>query len=324
MARNKKRRARIRKRVYVLFGLLIIIAFVLFNSYDYIVRLFNPTIANFILPEQSGKIDFYLNRNIYSESIYVYDIENNTVMYSKNADTKLAPASITKVMTILLACEYYQDYNASVSVSSTIFPYLWESHASVAGFEANEQVTVNDLLYGAMLPSGADATIMLAYDIAGSEDAFAELMNQKAQELGMNSTHFTNSTGLDEGDIHSTASDIAKMVNAALKNKKFKELYTSFTYLTSSSSVHPEGIAFESAPYKYFKNLLGDYQFLGSKSGFTDNAKQCLSSLVSIHGKEYIVVTLGADGDYSQDEYFSFDDTRRIYEVLALCIQKTG
>ena len=125
-----------------------------------------------------------------SEYGILIDLSDNTVVASKNGDSRIYPASMTKIMTLIVAYEHIEDLNATYTFPAEIFDPLYQANASVAGFKPGETVPYRDLLYGTALPSGADATTALALTVAGDETAFAELMNQTAQRLGLKNTHF--------------------------------------------------------------------------------------------------------------------------------------
>ena len=199
-------------------------------------------------------------------------------------------------MTAILALEKCPDLDETMTVPSDIFDAIYSEQASTAGFEAGEGVTVRDLLYGVMLPSGAECCLTLARGIAGSEEAYAELMNQKAKKIGMRSTHFVNCTGLHNDDHYSTAKDIAKLLRYALKNVDFRAIFTSQSHAMSPTNVHPDGFTVYSTMFR----ALGDRgftggQLLGGKTGNTFRAGLCLASLAEVKGKEYILVTAKAE-----------------------------
>lgn len=188
----------------------------------------------------------------------------------------------------------------------------------MAGFVPDETVTVRDLLYGAMLPSGAECCEALARLVSGSEDNFAELMNQKAAELGMKNTHFTNATGLTDTEHYSSAADMAKLLQAALHNTTFRTIFTTKHYTTTATAQHPEGVSLTST-------LLGKLdgtelptgtRIEGGKTGYTAAAGLCLASLAIVNGKEYILVTLAAPGDHGTEQY-NIRDAVHVYRKLA-------
>lgn len=161
-----------------------------------------------------------------SRHAILLDAQSGRVLAQKRADERTAPASLTKMMTVLLAIEGEPDLDKQVTLPEDIFPALQTEKASMAGFAPGETVTVRDLLYGAMLPSGAECCETLARLVSGSEDNFAALMNQKAAELGMKNTHFTNATGLTDTEHYSSAADMAKLLQAALHNATFRTIFT--------------------------------------------------------------------------------------------------
>ena len=128
--------------------------------------------------------------------------DSGEVLAEKDADSTIYPASMTKMMTALLAIEANPDLDTPVTLPEEIFPALQAQNASLAGFQAGETATVRDLLYSAMLPSGAECCEALAREVSGSEEAFVARMNQKAAELGMTGTHFCNPTGLHDPEQH--------------------------------------------------------------------------------------------------------------------------
>lgn len=222
-----------------------------------------------------------------SRHAILLDAQSGQVLAQKRADERTAPASLTKMMTILLAIETEPDLDKQVTLPEGIFPALQIEKASMAGFAPGETVTVRDLLYGAMLPSGAECCEALARLVSGSEDNFAALMNQKATELGMKNTHFTNPTGLTDTEHYSSAADMAKLLQAALHNATFRTIFTAEHYTTTATAQHPEGVSLTST-------LLGKLdgtelpegaQIEGGKTGYTAAAGLCLASLATVNGK---------------------------------------
>lgn len=255
------------------------------------------------------------NYDIYSESALLMSIDG-TVMYSLNADERIYPASLTKIMTAIVALENISDIDDDVVIPGDIYDYIIAEQASTAGFESYEDVTYRDLLYGAVLSSGAECCLTLASYLAGSEDMFVDMMNDKAEELGMNGTHFTNVCGLHNYDHYSTAMDISILLNYALKNSDFREIFTSSEYYTETD-LKPDGITLQSTMF----SVLSDRTFeggelLGGKTGYTSEAGLCLASLANVNGREYTLVTMGADGSHETEPLHIYD-ARKIYETLA-------
>lgn len=161
-------------------------------------------------------------------------------MMNLGGDERIYPASMTKIMTALLTIENLPDLNETITVPEDIFEELTAQDASVAGFNPYEQPTVRDLLYGVLLPSGADACETLARAVGGSEEGFVAMMNQKAEELGLTNTHFENCTGLHNDNHYSTCRDIAVLMSECLKSDTFREIVTREVYTTEATASHPE------------------------------------------------------------------------------------
>jgi D-alanyl-D-alanine carboxypeptidase (penicillin-binding protein 5/6) len=159
-----------------------------------------------------------------------------------------------------------------------------------------------------LLPSGADAAMGLAIRISGSESEFSKLMNKKAKEIGMDDTNFTNVTGLHDDNHYTTVKDIAKLLQYALKNEIFYEIFTTVRCSTSSTNRHPGGITF----YSTLSKKVDTYEFdggriIGGKTGYTEEAGLCLASLAEKNGSKYILVTAGAAGDNYTEQYHIMD-----------------
>ena len=144
------------------------------------------------------RLNVQIDMDIYSEAAIVKDVQNNKVLASKNAEERIYPASMTKILTLLIAVEELSDLEEKVQIPVDEVLAEYERGASMAGFQPGEKVSVKDLLYGLMLPSGAECCTALACRISGSEEAFAEKMNERAKELGMLNSHFVNASGLHE------------------------------------------------------------------------------------------------------------------------------
>lgn len=229
---------------------------------------------------------------INSEHAILYNMNEDMVLYEKDADTKTYIASLTKIMTTIVAIENIDDINEYVTIPYEGLEGLIEANASVAGFRLGQKVTYKDLLYGILLPSGADATRTVAYYIAGSEDNFVDLMNKKALDLGLTNTHFANTSGLDTDNHYSTVREMSIILKYALQNETFKEIYTTNTYTTSDNS-----LTFKSVYSNYLNryNIENKYIY-GSKTGYTTLAGYCLSTIANYDGVKYLLITTNADG----------------------------
>ncbi len=254
--------------------------------------------------------------NLYSPHAILVDLDDETILMQKKSDDKIYPASLTKMMTILVAIENLDDFQEEIKLGHSMFENLTKADASIAGFQPGERVRAIDLLYGAMLPSGAECSIGLADYIAGSESAFVKLMNEKAADLGMDNTHFANATGLHKAKHVSTVKDMSVLLCYALQNDMFRKIFTAERYSTSPTNIHPDGITFYSTMFsKVSSQSISDGKILGGKTGFTREAGLCLASLAVQGGKEYILVTAGAPGDH-QSEQYNVTDAFSVYNSL--------
>jgi D-alanyl-D-alanine carboxypeptidase (penicillin-binding protein 5/6) len=173
---------------------------------------------------------------------------------------------------------------------------LYKEGATITGFLSGETVPLKDMMYGVILSSGGDAAVGLAVKIAGSEEAFVEMMNQKAKELGMKNTHYANATGLHNEGNYTSAYDMAILIDAAMKNELCREILTTKTYTTVSTEQHPEGLPFESTLFSHMKGTEPETAtIIGGKTGYISMSKYCIASfgVSEQSGDEYIVVTLG-------------------------------
>ncbi|MDE5648335.1 MAG: serine hydrolase, partial [Oscillospiraceae bacterium] len=247
---------------------------------------------------------------IASKYCILVDLENNKVLAERNADKKMYPASMTKIMTLIVAVENMKSLDDTFTMTYEILNPLIEEDASIAGFEENETITIKDMLYGAILPSGADATVGLAEAIAGSETNFVRMMNEKVQEMGLKSTHFSNTSGLHDDNHYSTVLDMAVILEYALQNDLCREILSTYQYTTTKTKEHPKGILLEST---MFSRMYGDevenVTIEGGKTGFTSEAQHCMASFAIKNNKEYIVVTAMED-----DKWGSVFDAFDIYE----------
>ncbi len=237
--------------------------------------------------------------NIYSDYAALVDVETNEIIASRGAELKMNPASITKVMTLLVAVENISDFNATYTITYDMISPLIEQEAARAGFEDQETVTVTDLLYGMILPSGADATVALVEYVSKNEEAFVKLMNEKAEELGMTHTHFTNATGLYNEKHYSTAADLTILMREAMNNNICRKILGTVEYNTTSTQQHPGGILLQSTAFsRMYGSEVKGIEIIGAKTGFHDQARQCLASYAkAIDGKEYVLITGHAPTD---------------------------
>lgn len=242
---------------------------------------------------------------------YVWNVEEGIALYEKAAHERMYPASMTKIMTTLVALDELDDLDAVYTFTEDIFDGLAEEGASVAGYQVGDQATIKDLLYGIMLPSGADAARAIASLVAGSETAYAQKMNEKAQALGMNDTHFVNTSGLHDDDHYSTVYDVSLMLQAALKYEPFKEIFGAVNYHTSYADLTFSSTRLTSLAYAGIsENFL-----TGSKTGFTLEGGLCLAASMEVNGAHYLTITGLASTDPTSGEHMA--DAKRIQTYLS-------
>ena len=268
-------------------------------------------------PEENKQLENdELNIDVNSRFAILVEQDSGRVLYTKQAKKRIHPASLTKIMTVYLALQSITDENKMVQVPADIFPKLEVENASIAGFQPNENVRIKDLLYGALLPSGADACITLAQTIDGSEDAFVKRMNDIAKQLGMHDTHFTNCTGLDDDQHYSSVYDLQLLLREALKNDAFAEIFHTKSYVVEGDHVNPTGFTMYGTMWQTMEvhNLYSDF-LLGGKTGYTPDAGLCLALQGSVNGTQYLLITAGADGDAETEPYHILDAIK-VYEKV--------
>ena len=229
------------------------------------------------------------------------DADAGLVVVEKNGSAKMYPASMTKVMTLLVACEHITDLSEKLEITQDIVDYVKKEGASNCGFKAGEQVTMLDLLYGLILPSGADAALALVRRIAGSEEQFVALMNQKAQQLGISATtHFTNCTGLYNDNHYSTAEDMAIIMRAAAQNSVAATILTTRSYTTQANNKRTTGLSFSNLFLKRIDTQTTGGQVNFAKTGYVAKAGNCaVSYFTAASGRHYICVTGKTSGAWN-------------------------
>ena len=239
-----------------------------------------------------------------AEYAYVMDRETGQVLYEKNGEEKMYPASLTKMMSVILAIEKIRDTDRIVTITGRMLAGLYEQNASVVGYEIGDEVSVYDLLCGALLSSGADCVHALALQVDDSLDDFIERMNEKAAEIGMNDTHFTNATGLHDSEHYSTAKDMAILLNYCRQNELFRQIAALDVYRSAPAASNPAGYAMQSW-FRARMSVLGEIPgFEGGKTGFTGMAGYCMASSAVYQGMDLSVVVCGSSVEGGRDALF--------------------
>lgn len=315
MKRRKKQRQQKRK-LYLILCLIIFFIAGTAVLFLYTPELLHQSTNSFVLNADSHDSTALDSTALNSSYAILITANTGDVLAEHNSTEQLYPASLTKIMTALLAVENTTDLDQPYQLPADIFPDLYQQNASMAGFEPGEEVPLRDLLYGILLPSGAECCLAFADYIAGSESAYVDMINQKASELGMNNTHFCNTTGLHDDNHYSTAKDLAALVKYALNNSQFREVFTSSSYTTSPSTAHPEGFTFYSKLFSSLDSpIVSNGEILGGKTGYTQEAQLCLASLAAVNGTEYILVTAHAEGS-QHTEPFHVQDAVNVFNQI--------
>ena len=253
---------------------------------------------------------------IYSDHAMLVDCSTGNSIAQRLADYRIYPASMTKIMTVVVAFDQIKDLQTKFTMTQEIINECYNQHASVAGFVKGESVTALDLIYGAILPSGADATYALCVlatgksDIFEAEAEFAKLMNRKALELGMESTNFVTASGLHHKDHRSTVRDIATLMNYAVHRADVKTVLSAVSYKTTTGRTLVSAV-FSKTDYTH-RTYSNGLKMVAAKSGYTDYAMFCLASYYEdSNGKGYVLVTAMA----YQNSYQPIADAKYIVEA---------
>ena len=231
---------------------------------------------------------------ISSNAIFI-DLRKNEILAQRAARQVIDPASMTKILTVLVAAEQIEEKNLDdkVTITIDITDYSYSNDCSSVGFAENERVTVQDLFYGTILPSGADAALALATYVAGSQEAFVELMNEKLQKLGLSDTaHFTNCVGLYDEAHRCTVYDMAMIMEAAMDNPLCREVMSAHTYTTSATAEHPDGITISNWFLRRIEDKETGAEIVCGKTGYVVQSGNCAASYgEDQNGNGYICVT---------------------------------
>ena len=240
-----------------------------------------------------------------SKAVILYELNSDTMIYNWNADATIYPSSMVKLMTALIALEY-GELSTEVTVTKRALSYVAIGSVS-AGLVVGEKLSLESLLYCMMVKSANDAATVIAEHIAGSQDGFLQLMNDKAIALGCKNTHFSNTHGLHDEQTYTTARDLCKIIEAALENPDFRTLFTAKAYtipetnksearelVTSNYMMTKDGIP------KYYHKYY-DSRVTGGKTGATDAAGRCLVVTAEKNGMNLLAIVMGAVPTYEPD-----------------------
>jgi serine-type D-Ala-D-Ala carboxypeptidase (penicillin-binding protein 5/6) len=265
--------------------------------------IFARFIVTYALLSSSLVWGFSPDDDLSARALLLMDAKTGKVLYQKDADVQLPPASTTKVLTAILTLESQKRFNdlLTVSKAATRVP------ASKLYLKPGQTVSVEDLLYGVLLASANDASVVLAEGIGGSVERFAQIMTKKAHDLGATNTHFSNPHGLTAADHYSTARDLALIFRYAMKNPIFRQIVHTKMSSVRSVSAGKKSARARLISVRNHNRLLWNYDgAIGGKTGYTFAAQKCFVGAVERNGVTLIVSLLG-----SRDLW---GDTKRLLE----------
>ncbi|MBQ4577733.1 MAG: D-alanyl-D-alanine carboxypeptidase [Clostridia bacterium] len=229
-----------------------------------------------------------------SEYALLINADTNTVIAEKGSLEAIYPASMTKVLTLLVAAESISDPTEAFTVTQALIDPHYDRGATITGYHAGDVCTLADLFYGAALRSSADATSGLAIAAGGTEEDFITMMNEKCRELGLTEqAHFTNTSGLFDSDHTCSLRDMAAIMRAAMDNELCETVMTTVKYVTAPTEDAPEGLTFENKYLRWFHEKQPEgVTVLACKNGYVQQAQNCLVSYgVNQAGEHFICVT---------------------------------
>lgn len=312
--RRRRRRARLIRRCLIVFAAIVAIAIgcFFFLGQKEEVPILHPYQAKAAEPEAPAAVvndnlpELFadglcisvesdpLDKGVTSIVAAIYNRTTGETIYSESADKHMPQASITKLMTFYVALKY-GNLSDVVTVKDEWLANL-DPHSSVCGIKGGDEITLEQLLYGLMIPSGNDAANAIAYYISGSEEAFVQLMNETAHSLGMTDSHFMNAHGLDDPNHYTSAYDIYLVFNRLLDNEVFRQVIGTQDYTATFSNNGLPVVKTWSRGILYFnggRTLPVYLTGIGGKTGTTDGALFCLAfSAADAEGNEYIAVVL--------------------------------
>lgn len=251
-----------------------------------------------------------------SNGAYLVNLDLDTVIFEKNADVRMYPASLTKLVTALVVLTDCSDLSEEVTVPSiSYFADVYEEKGSNIALKPGEVLTVEQLLYALILPSACDAATALAYHFGdGDTQKFYDRMNELAADAGATDSHFMNAHGLHEDEHYSTPRDIAMVAKKLLSIDEFNTIINTTNYVIPATNMSDE------RRIKYTIEMLfasnpNYYEYMhGIKSGYTSLAGRCLSSTAEKDGVHYLLVLMGANLGESTEQNLAYTDTRKLYE----------
>lgn len=240
--------------------------------------------------------------SVVSQHGILINADTGEILAERGGRERIVPASMTKVMTVLVAAEHISEdqLDDKVKLTKEVADYSYVNDCSNTGFELDEPITVRDLFYGTILPSGADSAVSLANYVAGSHEAFVDMMNEKLDELGLSETsHFTNCVGLYDENHYTTPYDMAVILKAATDNEWCRQVLSEHIYTTEKTKQHPDGLRISNLFLRRIEDKETHSTVLCAKTGFVSQSGSCAASMaIDKNGTEYLVVTAGSTSSW--------------------------
>lgn len=242
----------------------------------------------------------------------VYNAENMELLIGENTQEKISIASITKVMTAIVTIDNIQDVNDKITIDMESIYGKVDEDLVTAGLLDEETLTYYDLLATMLVPSGADSAVYLQNIVFGDENVFIDKMNEKAQEIGMYNTHFSNVTGLDDENNYSTIEDVAKMMNYARNNETLKEIMSLKTYTTTDGNITVKSTISNLSS----KAGITTHLILGGKTGTTGDAGICLASFSKDEKEDVDLIAVVTGTNMYSSTPYNVIDSEKLYEEV--------
>ena len=255
-----------------------------------------------------------------SNAVFVYERRSGTLIYSYNADEKIYPASMVKMMTAIVALEN-GNLDDVCTVTSSALNSIAVGSVS-AGLKRGEEITLRDLMYAMMVASANDACAVIAEHIAGNQDRFIEMMNKKALEIGCTGTNFSNVTGLHDENTYTTVRDVCKIIDVGLGMEEFRTMFQTVDHVVPATNMSEERqLQTTNNMLIKEKTKYYDTRVTGGKTGASDQAGRCLAVSAEIGQMEVVAIVMGAKPTYevqgiSISRYGSFEEMEQILDFV--------
>lgn len=251
---------------------------------------------------------------LYSDAVYMENLNTGRVIIDYNSTEKMFPASLTKVLTCIIAIEKTTSLDETFEIPSGIFDDIYAQGGANIALKTGEIVTISDLLHATLIRSACDSATALACYVSGSVEEFAKEMNAKAREIGALNSNFVNAHGLHDNNHFSSAEDMAKIAKYALQNETFYDIISKYSHTIPETNMSGERYFESTMEIELPENEHYYPHATGVKSGFTDEAGRCLITMAEKDGEKHLLVSLGANRDRYYLSNMAYTDAVNLYE----------